>query len=315
MYEPLGSSTTWKDTECYPLHGYLSCHLYRASAGNGAFAYSREGQSTTPPILDGVSENVSNHWKWGFSVGAGTQLFHYDWDVCAEYQYFAGSERQDVSQTGSQTLIPLKSVTLDGARVDVARGRTALMLNQLDIDLTKRFHFQENVLVNTGVGVRSTWVKNNEATLYTGGPTLTTNVVNVTQNNKYWGIGPLATLSGRFLFSEIFYLVAKTGVSLEYTLNRSTYGESRTNDSTATINFYEKKQYLAPTLDMKIGFGVAKYVMCDDAHVSLDFTYDTQILWKRANSFEVQPFSSPRYTRPFNDVTLQGFALSLSVLY
>lgn len=314
-YEPLGSSKQWRDTECYPWHFYLSCHLYRVSSGDEAFAYARDGLDTTPPINGGISESVPKKWKWGFSAMAGTQLFHYDWDLSAEYQYFASSVTKTVSPLGGRTLIPLKSIALDGSRVNTAKGKNHLFLNQLDVDITKRFHFHENVLVNVGTGIRTTWLKNNNDAIYTGGPTLNTATLNVFQKNKYWGVGPLGSLRGRWLFFENFYLIAQTDASLEYTINHSRYTESQSNDTTANINIFEKSEYLAPTLSMKVGFGLADYIFCDDAHASLDLTYDTQFLWKRATSIVAEPFTTPRFSKQNGDVTLQGFALSLSILY
>ena len=314
-YEPLGSDTVWHDTECYPLHGFVSCHLYRASSGNEAFAYSRDGTSTTPPIIGGASEGIPNHWKWGFTVGVGTQLFHYDWDINARYQYFNGEETKTVSPVGGRTLIPLKSFVLNGQRVNTARGKSALLLNQLDTDITKRFHFKENVLLNLGVGLRTTWLKNNLRSKYTGGPFLGTNSVDVVQNEKYWGIGPLGSIKARWLFFDNFYLLSEGSTSLEYTTNRSKYDETRSNNASDHIQLSEKRQYVAPTLGLKIGCGLAEYVLCDDAHISIDLSYDAQFYYNRSNSIDVQPFTSPRFTQNINDVTLQGFALSLTVLY
>ena len=125
----------------------------------------------------------------------------------------------------------------------------------------------------------------------------------------------MGSFRGRWLFFDNFYLTAETSGSLEYTINRSKYIENQSNTATAHIDLYERGDYLAPTLGMRVGFGLADYMFCDDVHASIDLTYDTQFFWKRAGSIDAEPFSTPRFSKQNGDVTLQGFALSLSVLY
>lgn len=315
LYEPLGSDKNWCDAECYPWVGEVTLQLLRASSGAGAFAYSRSGQDTTPPIREGMSEHVPERWRWGVMLNVGRSLFHLDWNLHARYQFLTDRETRTVSQTGPRTLIPLKSVSLNGQRVNTAEGTTNLNFNQLDFGLSKQFHFPENVLVTSMMGLRTTWLKNQENARYTGGPVLPQSRVTVNQTSKYWGIGPMGGLGARWLIFDAFYLIGRTATSLEYTQNRAKYEERQSNDTDAYIDLKENQTYLAPTLDMSVGFGIVGYTRCDEARFSLDLTYDTQILWRRSTQIEVQPFNSPRYTRPSNDVTFQGFALTCSIRY
>ncbi len=315
FYEPLGSDATWLDTECYPWNGYLSLHLYRVSSGEEAFAYSRNGIGTTPPITAGVGESVPRGWTWAFAVGGGIQFYHYDWTANARYQYFGDSQVKSIAGVDGSSLIPLRSVALNGDYVTNAKSKVHFILNELDLDLTKQFHLHENLLIQANVGIRNTWIKNNQSSFYTGGPALGTSVVNVQQNNQYWGIGPLGGIKTKWLIFDCFYLLGAGDLSLEYTVNRSSYGETQLNNPNVTINLYERKQYVAPTIDCKIGLGIADYVCTNQAHVSLDFTYDAQFFYNRSNAFEIEPYATPRYSRPTNNVTLQGFALSLTILY
>lgn len=313
--EPLGSDVEWSDTECYLWHGYLSCHFYREMSGDESFVYSREAGATTLPIYGGRGKGFSPKWRWGFSLGVGTQFYHYDWDVDARYQYFGSCVTRDVTKTEGGTLIPLRSVSLNAGQVAKARGKNTFVLNELDIDLSKRFHFEENLLINAILGVRNTWIKNDQTLFYTGGATLGNRFVKVEEDNRYWGIGPLAGVKARWLLFDHFYLLGEGDISLEYVVNHSSYTELEKSVSAATIQLSEVKQYLAPTIDLKIGCGLAEYVYCNEAHISLDFTYDTQFFYNRSNAFNIEPYASVRYTRPNHDVTIQGFALSLTILY
>lgn len=314
-YEPLGSSEQWRDTECYPWHINASAHLYRADSNSAPFAYFKDGLSTTTPIYGGITQSVPHKWKWGFSVMAGRQLYHYDWNLNAEYQYFASKVSQKVASEGSSALIPLQGIALNGTSVTRAQSQNSLLLNQLDVDIDKRFHFRENVLLNMGTGVRTTWLKNNDNSQYAGGDTLSLNTLSVRQSNQYWGIGPLAAMRARWLCSKIFYLTAESDASLEYTVYHARYNERQSNVTSATINMYDKASYLAPSLALRVGAGFADYAFCDDAHVSLDLTYDAQFFWRRGNTLQAEPFSTTRFVTQSGDFSLQGFALTLSVSY
>ncbi len=315
FYEPLGSDIHWLDTECYPWTGYLSLHLYRVSSGEESFAYSKNGSGVSPPILNGQGESVTRKWTWAFAVGGAAQFYHYDWNVCATYQYFNDNQTQSVAGDDAGTLIPLRSVALNGRSVTNAISAAAFTLNELDVSLTKQFHFHENLLIQAILGLRNTWIKNNQSSSYTGGATLGNNFVNVRQNNDYWGIGPLGGVVTKWLIFDNFYFLGAGDISLECIANRSSYAETQNNNSNAAINLFEKMQYLAPTIDCKIGVGVADYICKNKTHLSCDFTYDAQFFSSRSNAFEIEPYATVRYMRPTNNVTLQGFAISLTALY
>jgi hypothetical protein len=80
-------------------------------------AYSNNSTNAAPTInASGI--NSPMNWAFGFSIGAGYEFFHYDWDCLAKYSFFTTTANSSASNTFNTTLkmtspskgSPLKSI-------------------------------------------------------------------------------------------------------------------------------------------------------------------------------------------------------------
>jgi len=311
---PVGSDPFWTDFEFLPYHIEVGLNVLRPQIAGTLFAYSASSNNVSPP-LSASGVNASMDWSVGFSVGAGYEFFQYDWDFLAKYSFFTTTLNNTVSSPFNGSILPALGVGLNGQRVSGSTSKLGFTWNNLDITLDKKFHFRENLLLFTTLGLESTWLGYNQTVTYTGGPFLGFQSATVKRTSDLWGIGPEVGLKTNWLFVDCFYLKGFTTGALQYISQNTSYSETATYQGYNPLIFSDSIDFVAPSLSLGLGFGFAKYYCADARFIRFEFLYEQRTLFRQNQLLDVAPYTTPRFTHSANDLSLQGFTFKIDFRY
>jgi len=314
-----GSSPFWRDLDYYCTRYEVDINLWKPYVALEDFAYTNVFQTPNLPI-SAQSSKIPFNWNWGFRLGAGWQFFHEDWEVFASYTYFKGKGKREISNKCGNAIIPLKGVTLLGQMVSKANSNLHLLWNNIDLVANKRFHFNENLLVFTGLGLKNYWFDLKQKTQYAGGAFLNNNILRVDQSSKFYGIGPLLQVRSKWLFINSFYLDGGLGGSLLYGKNRTSFKESLNYSTVNQVKISDDVSYVVPNVDLEVGIGWSKYYDDCSRFVSISLMYENHYFWQQNQMVVTNPYRfngnfSPRYHHFRGDASFQGFSLKLNFKY
>jgi hypothetical protein len=309
-----GSDQFWTDFEALPYHIEVSMNLLRPQVSSTLFAYNATSSNTTPPInASGV--NVPINWSLGFSVGAGYEFFHYDWDFLAKYSFFTTTENGSISTPLGGAILPALSLGLLNQTVTSSNSKLGFTWNNLEILLDKKFHFRENLLLFTSLGLESSWLSYSQKTTYSGGSLLGLQTATVQRTSHLWGIGPGAGLKTNWLFSDSLYLKGFTTGAFQYISQNTYYGETSAVAGYNSLIFKDSQDFVAPTLALGLGFGYAKYFASDARFIRFEILYEQRTFFRQNQLLNVAPATTPRFTHAGDDLSLQGFTFKIDFRY
>lgn len=306
-----GADRFWSKVEALPYHFVVDVNYWRPQMNQTEYAYGNTNGGTAAPIKGGAY-NIPVEWKWGFSLGAGYEFFHDDWVLNAGYTYFSGSQGASVVST-SGTLLATRAFALNGQSVNFATSNLSITWNNLDALLDKKFHFRENTIIFTKVGLETAWLKLDDITKYSGG-SLGSDSVNSRSESRLWGIGPKVGARANFLFADTFYLLGSLDTALKYMINKAFYIENGPLAANA-IDYKNRSEFLSPTIDLELGLGFAKYFSRNKRFVQLEASYQGHYLFRQNQLLTADPFTTPRFQTSNGDLSFQGLTLSLSFRY
>jgi len=309
-----GCDPFWTDFESFPYHFEVSINLLRPQSANTLFAYKSTSTNVTAPI-DAIGVNTPVKWALGFSVGAGYEFFHYDWDFLAKYSLFTTTEKGSTSTPLIGAVIPSLGLGLLDHTVGNATSVLGFTWNNLEILLDKKFHFRENLLLFTSLGLETTWLSYSQKATYTGGTYLGPQSAVVKRTSHLFGLGPEAGLKSNWLFADNFYLKAATTGSLQFIYQDTYYVEKSALPGYNALFFKDNENFIAPTLSLSLGLGFAQYFACDTRFISFELLYEQRTFFQQNQLLNVLPAANPRFTHATSDLSLQGFLFKIDLRY
>lgn len=315
----VASDPFWTDVEKLPYHFIVDVNYWRGQINLTEYAYNNVDGNSGTPILGG-SYGVGMDWNWGFSVGAGYEFFHNDWNINAKYTLFGNSQTSNITNATNGpnaigSLFALRSIALGNNAITSASSTISFLWNNLDALFDKKFHFRENIVAFTKIGLETSWLWLKDEAKYSGGATLGTNTLTSRSEAHLWGIGPKAGAQANFLFTDAVYLLGSFDTSLKYMINRSSYVEINEANASDSINFRSRNEFLSPTIDLEIGLGFARYFSEETKFVQLEANYQVHYLFQQNQLLTPEPLTPPRFQSNNADIGFQGFTISLSFRY
>lgn len=243
--------------------------------------------------------------KPGFKVGLGMNFDHDGWDIFAEYTWIRARNITG-SAVPTATTVIFDDFWLAGVGADVITSASVEWdlhsFNVIDLELGRNFYVSRYLMLRPHFGLKGTWQKQNyNVTINetSGGvivPTVPAGLYtsNMSQRQKFWGIGIRAGLDTAWHFSRSFSLVGEVALSGLYgqfednrfgTSFNTTTGTFFVSPTTlGTINTDNNFHTIKPVIEWMLGLRWEMYTCDNEYHFAFEAGWEEQY-WADQNQF------------------------------
>ncbi|MBI5273524.1 MAG: MOMP family protein [Chlamydiales bacterium] len=286
--------------------------------GGTEYAYSDDDPAFVLPI-NGTMKDVKPNWNFGVLAGIGIDTTYDDWQLYAEYTYLgsSGSSSMDAGLNG--TVIPLRSAMLiTGAvrpgtfdQVDTAEADFSFTLNSVTLQAARDFFVSKTLSLRPFTGVTSTWLDLKENVTYSGGRDLRVNSVYVEDESDFWGIGPVAGLSGKLHLGYGFSVYTDVSGVLYFGNFDVEHEENFSLVEDDSIELDADFHRMVPAVAMGLGLVYERFLDDNRHHIAISLGYDTSYFWRANQMLRLEDNDSLVYGRYSEDVYIDGLKLEL----
>jgi hypothetical protein len=322
--QPLESDSCYKD-EFYVVGEFL---WWKAENQGFTIAFNQTVDTTTFPNVGKIVQ-FDTGWDPGFRIGMGWNDGTTDWDIEASWTWYNNNSKQtnniEVAETstgeGFYPLWPVAETVASGTDLGPyteVKANWNLVLNAIDLDLSKTAFSQKNFSLNLIWGARGAWLYQTFHNHFFS-PIATRVSVAIPDfefdgKNNYWGIGPRTGIQSEWLIGKGFSFIGKVATALLYGQGEAK-NLSKGPDSAGNVvvhhSFTQSFNQLAPYLQLLLGFKWKTYFR-------KRFSFGIQAAWEANywwNQFNV-PVSFERFASPMPSVgnsplSIEGLNLSL----
>lgn len=275
-----------------------------------SYLYWHVGQEgmdiATSAIIAGGAEDLPKNtqtffqdfdYKSGFKVGLGINLPIDAWVLYAEYTrlHFSTSTSRNAPGTSVGVPIwaspwyiqgnPVTDQTIPSAHTS---SRWRVELDFLDASLSRPFYVGRNLTINPTAGLRAAWIEQHLLVHARAFGLLGVTAPNPLRSHNHsiaWGIGPRATVEGKWLFCHGFRLQGDVGLSLLYmnfTDVKHREDAAALGDVFSTVNaHFDDYRCFRPMAEGGIGLGWSRYFYDQRYQIDFSATYDFNYLWSQ----------------------------------
>ncbi|MBS0604607.1 MAG: hypothetical protein JSS60_06165 [Verrucomicrobia bacterium] len=270
---------------------------------------------TATPVKDGRVYAPEHHMQSGFKVGLDTFCGEDRWDVAIEYTYFhgdaSGSAHSGNTNSGlvatynyAPQFSSLASATFNGGSDSYLGKATSdwdLYLNVIDVDLGRRLMVSPKVWIRPFFGLKGTWQHQrldvdyitysvNDGSFY--GKT------NVTDRQKFWGLGLRMGANSNWQFAKHWSLFANGAIDL---LWGRTQADGEAHDTNGPLLLHDVKisdqdysyHSITPVIEFFAGLSFDWAFNCSLKKLSIKAGWEEQV-W----------FFQNRHTSMISDISL-----------
>jgi hypothetical protein len=289
--------------------------LYWQSLVDGTqFAYSQGCDAyQTLPLNSDVRQITFNKWDWGFRAGAGYKFNHGEWDVYANFTYFKNSSDLTVGD-GILTTILNETMAVKPSELFSSKkyyqnavSSFKFSFNRLDLELGRDFYVSKFLSMRPHIGLMTAWINEQQTTKFTGG-SIGYNTIELTNEDKFWGVGPRTGINTTWHLCNGFSLIGNTSGAFVYgnykLQKHQCYSYPTMSDN--AYNLYDSLHRFSPTGQLQLGLRYDRYTTDCKQHFSAFLAWDIQYWWNLYRYFPADSIISSN-----NDVSLQGATLNL----
>ena len=288
--------------------------FYAHARPNGVEFNYVDGQATgsnaNQPVLplNGLVNDISFQWDWGFKVGVGYNFEHDGWDANAQYTYFDTSASTSSNPGSNSYTVPLvgwaalpEGVGGDEFFVysDNATGLSDLEFDVVDLMLGRNYFMSKYLSMKPSFGLKATWIKFNKEARFTGGssnensPELGFNLgdatIYVKDRSNYWGMGPATGVDTNWYLGCGFSIYGNASGSLLFGRYQVWHRESSTitDRSDKTIDLDANVHAFVPVVDLNLGLAYGTYVANKEQYVEFSLGYECTYYWNATQCLDV----------------------------
>lgn len=291
--------------------------VWKANVGGSEYSYTDASSIAAYP-LSGSFKDTDFGWDWGLKVGLGYNFEHDNWEADLLFTYFSSSESNSVASGATGSIIPLKGAADLGSPtggLDYCTRATSsykFVYDNIDVELARNYFVSKNLSLRPHFGLKNTWINLTQTVRYTGGAfTLGSTFLNK-DVSKFWGIGPAAGVNSKWHLCNGFSLFGDVSGSLLWGYYKVNHHENNstaptTNDIYLTANMHR----FAPTAQLALGLAYDAYMNEDKQHIGISLGWETIYYWRVNQMLQIVDFSTRKYNRASEDVSMQGVTLHI----
>ncbi|MGL5263997.1 MAG: Lpg1974 family pore-forming outer membrane protein [Candidatus Rhabdochlamydia sp.] len=293
---------------------------------------------------------VKQKYNWGFRVGLDWTLPHDNWDIAATWTHLISNSRRNKT-AATDLKIPTEGgspqlflLVLQGINDPIATGyakassRYHNRLDQVSLNIAREFFISKWVVLRPYFGLRSDWLHQRLRTNYSenvvvasAGVVVPNLSLNVTQTNKWQGIGIESGFGTQLNFCGGFSIYGNIAAAIEYGLQKLHLSQTGFDFDPAEFDgpansafngFGTKYHICRPILDLQLGLGW-DYNFCDDRfHFGLKLGWENHVYFNQSRFLFVQIADATNITATTatnysenahgGDLTYQGWTLHAS---
>lgn len=283
--------------------------VFYAHARPNGVEYSYVDNGTHPVLpLNGMVNDISFSWDWGFKVGVGYNFEHDGWDANAQYTYFDTSGSASSNPGSASVVVPLVGWASlpEGAGgdeffiyADNATAQSNLEFDVVDLLLGRNYFVSKYLSMKPSFGLKAAWIKFNKEAAFTGGnqqvasPELGFNLgdasIYVKDRSNYWGMGPATGVDTNWYLGSGFSIFGNASGSLLFGRYQVWHKENSTitNRSDKTIDLDANMHAFVPVVDMNLGLAYGTYVANKEQYIELSIGYECTYYWNATQCLDV----------------------------
>jgi hypothetical protein len=263
------------------------------------------------PVADGASvrgkvESLDWENNGAYRIGAGYRLDH-GWEVGGTYFYLHSKDNRSLTAgPGGALFATLTAPGID--QVNTANGSTNVDMDIIDLDLAKRIHVCDNLIVRVAAGGRIASIQQKLFAAYTGGTAGAGAIVS--SPISFDGIGLKAGSEAWFKVWRGVGVYAKANASLLTGNFRTRLGQSINGGGTGLIDVTDKFTKVVPITEMGLGLAWQS----DNIRVSVG--YEIANFFNMVDSVDFvdgQSFGKIQHRQ--SDLSYDGVAVSVGLFF
>lgn len=286
---------------------------WHVKMGGTEYCYTDQDPQATLPLAGAMQEN-SFDWDFGFRVGLGYNFQHDSWDTFLNYTYYRTSDFDKSVAGFGGSLVPLKgtpSITGDTnlTYASEASSDYSFDFDNVDLELGRNYFISRSLSFRPHFGLRSSWIDLTQNSSFTGGNVLGDNLLQVYDNNNFWGIGPRAGVNSKWYLTKGFGIIGNISGSLLYGYYKVQHNENDTANLSNEIKINGNMHRFAPNAQLLLGLSYDKYIFNDKQHIGVSLGWEILYYWRVNQMIKSDDFQVLKYERYSEDAALYGVTL------
>lgn len=280
------------------------------------------GSGIAQTVLAAVEVNhLNTKWKPGFRVGLGYNTLHDGWDVETNYTWYQNKKHRSFSVPAfGSTLYPnnpaagqlgfidpwinpdliASIVPFTYPEFDTVKSLWTLKLNQIDLDLGRKFLLSKSMAMRIYAGARGIWFttrfNNIASSIAVFSSNFTNNIFSDKFKTRAWGVGLLGGFEPEWHFCRNFILFTNLDAALlwgKYRANKKEDYTSLNPTGVQTINYHNSFTNrffkMQAILDLSIGLRWEE-TWRERVRTYLDFGWEHHIWFDDNHRIKLNPF-------------------------
>lgn len=266
-------------------------------------------QAFDPEIFPSTVDSISYDYKPGFSVSLAYLFERDSWSFTVDYLrlHFSKNGHAD-SHFGLSTLQPIWLAKKD--QMARARSHWRLKMDRIDGVWGRNYYFGEKLTLNTKIGLRSLFLNQKYAVLYT----TAFDYEDIFSHNisRSWALGPLASCNTSFLLGAGLSFQTNLSASLALQKFHTQVRESNYNDRTSIQNFLKNRFIqVTPIFESSIGLAWNTLFARDRFYFELFSGYNWLFLSSQNALRKLHDTLPTNRTGDFGELMFHGLTFSL----
>lgn len=308
--------------------------------GNEQFIIDASNNTLLKGILpiSGGLESIELDPGWGFSVGAGYTMcpcLDY-WKFHLGYQRLTTSGRQISSVNNPQSLIPfannmILSESLLTSENSIftfcleAKADNRFRYNAFDISLARNCFLTARLILTPVTSIRAAFIDYKQEVSFTGGTPLETlagldtQIVQVTDNNDFWGVGPSLAIDANWYLLKNLSLISKLGTTffyggLDVHHKEQLIDQNGNVSAIGNVKLRNHKFQYVPSILLDLGLTYEKD-FSKGCRFEASLAYSTEYFWHYCQIMRFSGIYSGVYLPFSEDLAIQSGKLSFALIF
>ena len=289
---------------------------FKPLLGGTAYAYSDAYVVNSLPIRGSIKE-IKFDMNLGVRVGIEKEIKENDWGIRLDYTYFKSADSSSSSVgTISNTEMALKGISqFVNPQFDYGKSTGKIVWNDLALHLNDYYFINSKFLLKPMIGLKTSWIKFNQWTRYTGGSNLKGETDYIDDQVKFFGIGPDIGNKAEWFFNNGFSISGLLDLALEYGYFKINYDETYSGSKTSNISLSQAKHQFLPIFDLALNLNYGFYFVEKKSYLKLSLGYETIFFLKMNQSLQLYNQYSSRLQNISEDLAYQGITASACLFF
>lgn len=300
---------------------FVNAELLWWSAYQSGLDYVVENRDSTTMIGNGEVKNVGNEYTFGARFGAGYNMPHDGWDVCANWAFLRTDDIHDSAKAPhGGALFPIwnnSDLDTDGDNlyVDSASAKWDLDLDIVDAELGREFFVSKWLTVRPLVGLRYARVDQSFHVVYKNGNLFNGLKNEVHNSNNYWGFGARTGLDTQWGLGAGWSIYGNAAVSLlhgHFHISQSIKSNNPGTNLDSNNGHFENRLRAGRAItDIALGLRWDHMFENDRYHVGLQLGWEHHMFFGMNQMWQlVSQNVEAAHNTSNEELTTQGFTLA-----